>query len=175
MDDQRGALALLAGAALVAIVLVIVFAQGGDGGDGGGGADEAGITAACGLTAAAASAAVAAITKGHSAQQIAGTTIAGVVVPFACKPVLESLTAQPEEPVTLQLQLPSGEVAPRTVVGQELLTPPPPPSASDIPPGTTTAQLINCGGWDSRILWEMCLAGQLPAMRTSYASQLPSP
>jgi hypothetical protein len=131
------------------------------------------VNASCELSGYAASAIVAAVTTHESAEQIAGKEIAGVLVPSACKALVTSLIDAPEKTVEPIVTLPSGQTISQTMSGSQFLAPPPQSkSLEDVPPGTTVSELINCGGWDAKFLWKLCLQGQLPAKRTAYADQL---
>jgi hypothetical protein len=92
------------------------------------------------------------VTHGRSADQIA---TASNFVPTICEGVINSLIEDPEEEVTLNLELPTGGTTEQTIPGTEVLNPAPPAPGSG-------ERIVKCLGWNSSLLFRLCVDGNLP-------------
>jgi hypothetical protein len=135
---------------LAAVVLVIVLVTGRGNGD---------VT--CALTTASLGAVVTGVTEGRGAQQIVATGVAGIAVPLACKPLVESLIEEPESEVTFELEDPTTGTDTETATGSDLLAPPPDPNTTPQPSGTTISEMLACARWRSNWLFNECINGTI--------------
>lgn len=107
----------------------------------------------CALTTAALGAVVTGVTHGKDVAEIVGPVLAGVVVPAACKHVVDRLIESPDEPVHLNLNLPGGGQVTQTVSGSELQAPPSPAPS--------------CANWVTPTLRQLCEQGALRPISAS--------
>lgn len=109
----------------------------------------------CKITAVGVASIVTGVTHGRDVAQIVSLGASAALVPDACESVVESLVNKPEEPVSIDLQLPTGDTVEQTVPGTELLSPPPPP------PSGSVQRIIDCLSWESSVLFRLCVDGTI--------------
>jgi hypothetical protein len=71
----------------------------------------------------------------------------------ACEQFAASLSTNPDQQFSFELELPSGGTEDQSVFGEYLLAPPPEPPSSS---------LIDCLNWDGAFLVELCFDGVIP-------------
>ena len=111
---------------------------------------------ACALTSAGFGAIIQGVTRGKSAGAILAGGAAGALIPEVCRHVIESLITDPQSEVEFVLDTHQGETE-IEAVGEELLAPPPPP-----PTVPDFSRMVDCIGWNSQFLYDMCVDRELP-------------
>lgn len=103
--------------------------------------------------------------KNKSAGVIVAEVTGAYGLSTGCKKAIGTLVNKPSDPVKFNIEKPNAGTVTKKTTGSDLgeavpASPPPPPATT-----TSEPPIISCLGWESAVLYKLCLDGTLPPPR----------